>query len=49
MRVRKISGNAPFDELPQLYRPRFANGSVGPPVILTIDAQKRAPQVVLRQ
>jgi hypothetical protein len=49
MRVRRISGNASYDELPQLYRPRFANGSVGPPAILTIDAQRKAAQVVLRQ
>ncbi len=49
IRVRKMFGKAPFAELPQLYRPKFAHGSVGPPVILTIDPQRRAAQVVLRQ
>lgn len=49
IRVRKMANNAPFAELPQLYRPKFANSSVGPPVILTIDPQRRAAQVVTRQ
>lgn len=49
IRVRKMSGDAPYAELPQLYRPRFANDSLGPPVILTIDPQRRAAQVVTRQ
>lgn len=49
IRVQKMAGNAPFAELPQLYRPKFSNSSFGPPVILTIDPQRRAAQVVTRQ
>ncbi len=49
IRVRKMVEDAPYAELPQLYRPKFANSSLGPPVILTIDPQRRAAQVVTRQ
>jgi hypothetical protein len=49
IRVQKMAGGAPYQEHPQLYRPKFANSSLGPPVILTIDPQTRAPQVVTRQ
>ena len=49
IRVKKMVEDAPYAELPQLYRPRFANSSLGPPVIVTIDPQRRAAQVVTRQ
>jgi hypothetical protein len=49
IRVQKMVGGAPYSELPELYRPRFANGGLSPPVILTIDPQRRAAQVVTRQ
>jgi hypothetical protein len=49
IRVKKMVENAQYVEHLQLYRPKFANSSLGPPVILTIDPQTRAAQVVTRQ
>lgn len=49
IRVRKMVGEAPYAALDTLYRPRFANGGVGPPVLVTVDSQRKAAQVVTRQ